>query len=160
MLTLTTFTSPSPFSLSLASRCREFTQRYSSFRPAQEKKYPDGMRVDGVLLPSLNMLQHPSATRSIASLGRSIPMPVRQVDPLYPRAPCSTADRPPIATLPSLHRAFYRRLCVLRQWQTDLNPPASPLSPTLDPLSRRGHRRLFSMTSWAALLFAPLNSYR
>lgn len=109
------------------------------------KKYPSSVRVGGVLLTSLNMLQHPSATRSIASLGRSIPMPVRQhppapsiSSPLLPLPPfsytpvplsCSTTDRPPIPS-----RAFYRRLCVLRQWQTDLNPPALPLSPALDPL--------------------------
>lgn len=87
-----------------------------------------------VLLTSLNMLQHPSATRSIASLGRSIPMPVRHYSPVRPRTPsplpppglplATSADRPPVPP-----RAFYHRLCVLRQWQTDLNPPAAPLSP-------------------------------
>lgn len=49
-----------------------------------------------VLLTSLNMLQHPSATRSIASLGRSIPMPVRQ----YPLIPSTPVHPPVLSTSP------------------------------------------------------------
>lgn len=125
-----------------------------------------------VLLTSLNMLQHPSATRSIASLGRSIPMPVRQ----YPLIP-STPVHPPVLSTsplsqpcpapPSTDHPIPLPLsvlstadCVLRQWQTDLNPPASSLSLPPFHLSYRGRRRQISMTSRRALLFAPLNSYR
>lgn len=66
--------------------------QYATFRPAG-KKYPGSVRVGGVLLTSFNMLQHPSATRSIASLGRSIPMPVRH----YPPAPSISSPLPPIS---------------------------------------------------------------
>lgn len=122
------------------------------------------------------MLQHPSATRSIArlSVGRyrcpsgstlsSRPPPYTRPSRLLllPRD-SALLNRRPTTQSPS-PCAFYRRLCVLRQWQTDLNPPASPLSlfpvPLAFHLSYRGRRRRFSMTSQRALLFAPLNSYR
>lgn len=101
-----------------------------------------------VLLTSLNMLQHPSATRSIASLGRSIPMPVRQ----YPLIP-STLVHPPVLSTsplsqpcpappstdhpipPPLLCAFYRRLRVTsvadRPQPSRFIPIATPVPPQL-----------------------------
>lgn len=133
------------------ARALRDTRRLGRKGGKKEKKYPGGVRVGGgILLTSLNMFQHPLGyTLHRVSLGRSIPMPVRQstLPPLstspFPLplshtpatpAPCTTADRPPPPFPPSLPRAFYRRLCVLRQWQTDLNLPLRPYPPTLDSL--------------------------
>jgi len=146
--------------------------RYSPFRTEgreKGKKYPGGVRVGGgTLLTSLNMFQHPSATRSIASL--SVDTDARQAE--YPPA-LSTSPSPsrfPYSRNPSaLHRrsttspfpppprrAFYRRLCVLRQWQTDLNLPLRPYRQPSIPsfyLSRRGRPPFNDVTGCPTLRF-------
>jgi len=114
------------------------------------------------------MLQHPSATRSVASLGRSIPMPARQV---YPLAPCiffapssRTPCRPTTPIPPLLHSVLSTVdfACYVSGRTTSTLPLHLYCQPSIPSfhLSRPGHRRLLSVTSRAALLCASLNSYR
>lgn len=125
-----------------------------------------------MLLTSLNMLQHPSATRSIASLGRSIPMPVRQ----YPLVPVHSPPPPALSYSPALLHTNHPfspppplpvlstadSACYVSGRPTStlpLYPYRQPSIPSFH-LNRRGRRRRLSMTSQNALLSAPLNSYR
>lgn len=96
-------------------------------------------------------------------------MPVRQ-STLPPCPPLPSPSRFPYSRNPSaLHRrsttspfpppprrAFYRRLCVLRQWQTDLNLPLRPYRQPSIPsfyLSRRGRPPFNDVTGCPTLRF-------
>lgn len=124
--------------------------RYSPFRTEgreKGKKYPGGVRVGGgTLLTSLNMFQHPSATRSIASLSvdtdarqakyppalSTSPFPLPLPILAQPQRPAPPIDHLPIPSSPP--PCFLPPTLRVTSVADRPQPPASPLSPTLDSL--------------------------